>query len=691
MLLLSATFLAIMKTLLIILFFVFTAVVFAQNPPELAVMPMPSSIKPSAGEFVLPAKVTVSLSGAKDKRLDRAANRFLTALAKKTAVPVTAKAGKSEAATVVVHIDHASKQVQEVGDDESYTVEITPSSIRIHAPTTLGAMYGLQTLLQTIQPGRNGFTAPSVTIEDHPRFPWRGLLIDACRHWMPVEVIKRNLDSMAAVKMNVLHWHLSEYQGFRVESKVFPKLHELGSDGLYYTQADIRDIVDYAADRGIRVVPEFDTPGHATAWFVGYPELASGPGPYQIEREFGIFDPAMDPTRDSTYKFLDKFVGEISKLFPDAYWHIGGDEVNGKEWDANPKIQAFMKANNLKNNDALQAHFNKRLEEILRRHKKKMVGWDEIFTPDLPKTIVVQSWRGPKSLAATAKLGYDSLLSNGYYLDMVYPAAQYYAVDPFAGEAAALSNDERKHMLGGEACMWSEMVTPESIDSRVWPNAIAIAERLWSPPETRDLDSMYRRLIVTSQLLGMEGATHESAYLPMLERLAGTNVAALKILADVVEPTKEYSRVARTPRTYNTLTPLNRLPDAARPESMMALGFSTMVNHIIAGAALPVERQTVRLLLTAWRDNHERLASTLENSALLKEDVAISQNLGHVGTTGLAALEFLEGRGTPSDGWVNSEVAFLTEAAKPNAELLLRVAAPVQMLVQAAGKLPGTK
>jgi hexosaminidase len=673
-----------MRHLAAVIFLCVAAITCWAQSAELNVLPLPASASRSNSEFLVPPRVEIALNGAKDARLNRAADRFVTALAKKTAIPFAMKPGKAKGGTITVHIDRASNAFPELGEDESYKLAVTPAEIRIDAPTTLGAMHGLQTLLQLVHAGPNGIAAPAVTVEDRPRFPWRGLMIDACRHWMPVEIIKRELDAMEQVKMNVLHWHLSENQGFRVESKVFPKLQELGSDGFYYTQADIRDIVNYANDRGIRVVPEFDTPGHATAWFVGYPELGSGPGPYQIEREFGIFDPAMDPTKESTYKFLDKFVGEIGALFPDAYWHIGGDEVNGKEWNANPKIKEFMAAHNLKDNDALQAYFNKRLEEILRKHKKKMVGWDEIFTPDLPKTIVVQSWRGPKSLAETARQGYDSLLSHGYYLDMLYPAAQFYGVDPFDGEAAALSADERKHVLGGEACMWAELITPETIDSRVWPNAAAVAERLWSPPESKDLGSMYRRLTAVSQQLGLLGTTHESSYLPMLERLAGPNAAALKILADVVEPTKEYSRVSQEGK-YNAFTPLNRLPDAARPESFTALAFGKMVDNIIAGTAQPVERNTARLLLTAWRDNHVRLAPTLNQNALLKEDVPISENLSAVGVIGLEALDMLEGRGTAVESWRAQQTALLSQFAKPNAELLLKVVAPVEKLVAAAG------
>jgi len=180
-------------------------------------------------------------------------------------------------------------------------------------------------------------------------------------------------------------------------------------------QAEIRDLVAYAHDRGVRVMPEFDTPGHSRSWFVGYPELASGPGPYKIDPEGP--DSVTDPVQEGTYKFLDKFVDEMGKLFPDAYFHIGGDEVDGKHWDANSTIQAFIHAHGMKNNQDLQAYFNQRLQKILTKHRKLMIGWDEILHPELPKTIVIQSWRGQESLATAAKQGYSGLLSFGYYLD----------------------------------------------------------------------------------------------------------------------------------------------------------------------------------------------------------------------------------------------------------------------------------
>jgi hexosaminidase len=480
-------------------------------------MPMPASVQTSAGQLPITQSFSVAVTGAHDASLDLEIQRFQTQLSKQTGIPLRPKPGT--APTLTIHADHGRATVQKLGEDESYELTVSDSAASLDAPTTLGVLRGLQTFLQLVQITPTGFAVAAVAIKDQPRFPWRGLLIDVSRHFIPIDVLKRNIDGMAAVKMNVLHWHLSDDQGFRAESKKFPKLTGMGSDGQFYTQEEIRDFIAYAHQRGIRVLPEFDMPGHSRSWFLGYPELASGPGPYSLEG--GGIDPIMDPTRESTYKFLGKFIAEMAKLFPDAYFHIGGDEVNGKQWDANPKIQEFMRAHGMKNNQDLQAYFNQRLQKILAKNHKIMVGWDEILHPDLPKTIVVQSWRGQASLAAAAKQGYSGLLSYGYYLDLMWPAARHYAIDPMADAAATLTPEEKSRILGGESCQWAEWVTPENIDSHIWPRNAAIAERLWSPQSVTDVASMYARLNAVSLDLEWLGLRHRSARYEMLHRMAG--------------------------------------------------------------------------------------------------------------------------------------------------------------------------
>src|SRR4029077_5710015 len=250
--------------------------------------------------------------------------------------------------SLLIHLEHGRQEVQSLGEDESYELTIGESGAKLNASNPLGILHGLQTFLQLVEITANGFAVPVVTIKDQPRFAWRGLLIDVGRHFIPLDVLKRNLDGMAAVKMNVLHLHLYDNEGFRLESKRFPRLQEAGSDGLYYTQDEIHEFVAYAHDRGIRIVPEFEMPGHSRSLFAGYPELASGPGPYKVEP--GGVDAVMDPTREETYKFIDKFVTEMATLFPDEYFHIGGGEVNGSQWVANPKIQAFIHSHGMKTN-----------------------------------------------------------------------------------------------------------------------------------------------------------------------------------------------------------------------------------------------------------------------------------------------------------------------------------------------------
>jgi hexosaminidase len=583
-------------------------------------------------------------------------------------------------AVLEIHCDGPSTETQSATENESYMLMVTPRGARLTAPTRYGILHGMETFLQLLETGQQGFQIRSVTVQDHPRFPWRGLLIDACRHWMPVEVIKRNLDAMAVVKLNVLHWHLSEDQAFRVECKAFPRLHNLGSDGDYYTQNQVREIVAYARDRGIRVLPEFDVPGHTTAWFVGYPELASAPGPYELQRGWGVFDPAMNPANEGVYRFLDTFVGEMGSLFPDPYFHIGGDEVNGKQWNSNPEIVAFKRGNALKDNRDLQAYFNRRLSVILRKHGKKLVGWDEILEPDLPADIVIQSWRGQKSLAEAVGKGYSGVLSSGYYLDHILPASSHYQVDPIDKEAGDLSDEAKARILGGEACMWSEFVTPENIDSRIWPRAAAIAERLWSPAHVNDIGDMYRRLEVMSQRLEWAGVTHRSSYDEMLRRLTmSESVETLRSLADVLEPVKLYERLRS--RTYTRHTPLHRLVDAVRPESDKTREFSSMVDMMLSDSEMRQHRDEIQTKLREWAGLHEKLKPVLQRSFLLREIEPLSEHLSAASRLGLSALAAIQNRGKFL--LLPEQTDVLNHAGEARAELLIMVVPAIRKLVEA--------
>jgi hexosaminidase len=669
-------------SLIAVLFSFLASFAAAQTQPQLNLMPMPASVQQGTGQLAINQSFSVAVTGSRDGSLDGAVQRFTTQLSRQTGIPFRPKPGATPA--LQIHADHGREAVQKLGEDESYELTVADSGAKLTAPTSLGVLRGLQTFLQLVQITPTGFAAPAVTIKDQPRFPWRGLLIDVSRHFIPIDVLKRNIDGMAAVKMNVLHWHLSDDQGFRVESKKFPKLTQAGSDGMFYTQDEIREFIAYAHDRGIGVMPEFDMPGHSRSWFLGYPELSSGAGPYTLEG--GGIDPIMDPTRESTYKFLEKFIAEMAKLFPDPYFHIGGDEVDGKQWDANPKIQEFIKAHGMKNDQDLQAYFNQRLEKIVAKNHKTMVGWDEILHPDLPKTIVVQSWRGQASLAAAAKQGYRGLLSYGYYLDLMWPAARHYAVDPMADAAATLTPEEKKLILGGESCQWAEWVTPENIDSHIWPRNAVIAERLWSPQEVKDVASMYRRMNAVSYDLEWLGLTHNSARTHMWQRMAGNaDISALRVLADVIEPVKDYNRWSDEKGPIDFHAPLSRMIDAVNPESDTARQFSDLVQTFVqSGYKDQAAEGQIRGYLTTWRDNDARLHPVLEQSFFLQEDVPLSQNLSALGGAGLQALDYLDKGQTAPDAWKMQQFALIEQAKTRQADMLLMMVAPVQQLVEAS-------
>ena len=652
-------------------------------------MPQPAHLSVQAGALELTPQFTASEDKFHDARLDGAVSRLLKRVKLQTGLQI-ANTASSGSATLTVTVDGAGEAIQSDDEVESYTLDVISTGAHLHAATVVGAIHGLETFYQLIQPAGPEFVVPAVSIQDSPRFRWRGLMIDVSRHYQPLDVIRRTLDGMSAVKMNVFHWHLSDDQGFRIESKVFPKLAELGSDGDYYTQDQVKEIIAYARDRGIRVVPEFDIPGHAQAWLVGYPELASAPGtdgkgkgqgPYAIEREYGIFDPVLDPTQESTYKFLDKFLGEMTALFPDHYFHIGGDEVDPTQWKQSSSIQAFARERHLGTPDDLQAYFNQRLLPIVQKHGKKMVGWDEIFAPGLDKDAVVQSWRGFDSLAASAKAGYTGILSAGYYLDHIEPAGKLYLVDPVPA-GSDLTPDQSARILGGEVCMWSEHVSPRSIDSRIWPRTAAVAERLWSAQGVRDVDDMYRRLWVESLRLEDAGLLHLAAEDISLRKLAGTeDIAALGVLADVLQPVGFDERYEL--QHTSQLTPMNHLIDAVRPDPPSLHETRLLVNQFLKD---PAGNEAARTQLAAWFQQWVDAAPEAEQlmtTPLLAPAVPRAQQLGQLGATGLEALDYLSKKQSAPSDWKQSKLTLLDEAKKPVGMVRFTVLDALKQLVNA--------
>ena len=620
------------RIILIITIGLFSQFVASQNAlsEKYNLMPWPQEIQENNSKFSINEALTVAILGNDSKgRVQKATTKFLRRLADRTGVFInTGFPTKNNTASIKIDFQTVSDLT--INQDESYNLDIKNKEVLIQAKTDVGALRALETLLQLTTYSNTENYFPGVTIQDTPRFVWRGLLIDVARHFQPVSVIKRNLDAMAAVKLNVFHWHLTDDQGFRVESNTYPKLQELASDGLYYTHAQIKDVVQYASDLGIRVIPEFDVPGHASAFLTAYPELGSKDNyTYSIERYAGVFDPTLNPIKEETYVFLEKLFTEIAPLFPDEYFHIGGDENEGKHWTENKEITAFKKKNNLKTNHDLQTFFNIRLEKILKKLDKKLMGWDEIMTPTMPKTAVIHSWRGTheglksSTLIEAAKKGYSTVLSNGYYIDRMLSVKHHYTVDPIGD--AVLTKAERKRILGAETTMWSELVTPLTIDSRIWPRTAAIAERYWSAKEVTDVDNMQRRLQKVSLQLEELGITHIRNKDVILRNMTkGKDITSLITLSNICEPLKVYSR-NKGGTEYKSFSPFTLFADACVADAKDAVAFNKNVTQYLKDKNSDASF-IINEYLAKWTENHKAFQK-ISNNSILQPLKPLSQNL----------------------------------------------------------------
>ncbi len=649
-------------------------------------MPVPAEMRWGQGRLSLKTPLRLQLEASADPTVAAAARRSLLRLQ-----------GPAEPATgPLLQIRYGRVGSPELFEEERYSLRVTPMGVAIDAPTSLGVLRALATLEQLVVTEKRQSYLPEVDIQDQPRFAWRGLLMDAARHFLPISVIKRNIDGMAAVKLNVLHWHLTDDQGFRVESKVLPRLHQVGGADGYYTQAEVKEVLAYAAARGIRVLPEFDVPSHTTSWIAAYPRLASNDSIYGVYRSFRTSNIAIDPTRETTYTFLDSLFTEMTALFPDPYFHIGGDENDGRQWRRSARISAFMRERGMVKADGktvdkhqLTTYFNRRVLAILQKHGKIMVGWDEILGPDLPKEIVIQSWRGKKWLDDAVKQGHPAILSEGYYLDLNYPAASHYLPDPLPANTT-LTPAQQKLVLGGEAAMWDEFADSVMVESRIWPRAAVVAERLWSPQATtQDVPDMYRRLGHISTFLETLNLRHRSAPKLLLAQMAGTgNIAPLRTLAEVVEPVKEYKRHFQG-MVYTPQTPLNRLVDAAPAESEVARRFGVLVDSVLLTDSRkpPLSTVSLQLLLRLraqllqWQANDQQFQLLLVLNPDLREYAPLSTQLTSVAKVLLERINQLQTNQLPSAAWLTAARATLTAAQAPAGQAELAIIPAARRLV----------
>lgn len=508
------------------------------------ITPMPLELTQKADTFNL-SKSVVFVANNPD--VEKVASYFATKLKVSTGYPFSIEKEKP----AVDYINLTITPDISV-NDEGYLLDITSKGIDIQAKTPQGLFYGMQTVMQLLPaeaeshiPVKNiAWNVPAVTVKDEPRFKYRGMHLDVCRHFVDVDFIKKQLDILAMFKINKFHWHLTEDQGWRIEIKKYPKLMEMSSvrtegEGnkygpYYYTQEQVKDIVAYAKDRFIEVIPEIELPGHAVAALHAYPELSCTGKPVEVRNYWGVSNDVFCAGNDSVFQFLEDVFAEVIPLFESDYIHIGGDEAPKSRWEVCPKCQARIKELGLKADKdhsaegKLQSYFVQRIEKFLLKHNKKMIGWDEILEGGLAPSATVMSWRGEEGGIASANMGHDVIMTPGnwMYLDKyqgdskLLPVTiggfltleKVYGYDPVPEKIA---EDKKHHILGAQTNVWTEYkYNGDDMEHDIYPRVIALAELTWTPKEKKDYKDFERRIENQRVRLDMHGINY---YIPVPE------------------------------------------------------------------------------------------------------------------------------------------------------------------------------
>lgn len=490
------------------------------------VIPVPRSAVPTEDSFRITEKTWVEAT----PEFSSVVERQLAALRNTTRLPLGMLAAEDGSRIVI----SANRSLPA----EGYTLRVTAEGVTIEAATEAGVFYAFQTLRQLLPPEIESETptdeiswaVPGVAIEDAPRFPYRGMHLDVGRHFFAVPVIKRYIDTMSRFKFNRFHWHLTEDQGWRVQIDAYPRLTEVGAwrdespvetdedrfigDGIphggFYTKAEVREIVAYAEERYVTIVPEIELPGHATAALASYPELGCTEERLEVSTRWGIHDSILCP-KEETFEFLEAVLTEVMALFPSEYIHIGGDEVPKRQWEESALAQAVMRREGLEDEDELQSWFVRRIEDHLRTNGRRLIGWDEILEGGLAPDATVMSWRGTEGGIAAARQGHDVVMTpvEHAYFDFYQadaaseplamnwagfpiPLETVYAFEPIP---AVLTEDQSGHILGAQGNVWTEYIkTPEHLEYMAYPRALAMAEVTWSPRSARDWEDFVDRL-----------------------------------------------------------------------------------------------------------------------------------------------------------------------------------------------------
>ena len=685
---------------------------------EAALMPLPVSATVNAAEgqaLAITGRFAVRFEGFSDARLQRAVSRFQTDI---NALTGAAPTSDGPALVIAVSADPAAGTLEA---KEAYSLKVTEGGVHLTAAGQDGVLRGLATLRQLVQPQGAGFVLPYAQIEDSPRFPWRGLMVDTARHFVELDTLKRQIDAMERVKLNVLHFHFSDNEGFRIESLRYPRLTEVGARGQYYTQDQVRELVAYAADRGVRVVPEIDFPAHTGAIMMSYPELAAMP--VDPNNRLAMFGAAVDPTKPTTYAFIKGLLEEMSGLFPDAYFHVGGDEVEATAWNRNPDIVAFMADKGYADTVALQDHFFKEVNDIVRGLGKTTMGGEEVADQPIDDSVVVQAWRSSEAVSHITGQNNRAVVSAGYYLDLLWAGVDHYSRDPLDVDATPpdspekiigpkpehpLSADQKNLVLGAEAALWAETVTDEMVDHRFWPRAALLAERFWSSQTVTNPQDAMRRAVVVQEGLRVQGLQDQAQRQRMAARLAPHDVEAVLTLADATVPVRNMGRLAEVFAALRERRPL-RLPsltapvDIANADSLDVYRMSVWADAFARGD--PSAAAPLRAALEKYRDNHPRFVAAAQGVDSLEQAIPISEEVARFAATALEAVD-LKARGVrPVGGWTanartmlakqaevvaasSSSMKIITGVPQPPALLLIGLAPVLEILVDSLDPRP---
>ena len=505
---------------------------------EIAIIPQPVKVVTNAGNFILPKNVTIQSPAGNDFK------ETVAFLKNKLSAATGVSVMNAAASTATIKLLLNKKQNEVIGK-EGYHLVVSPKNIMIEANEPAGLFYGVQTLIQlfpkeieSTTPVKNiKWQAPCVDITDYPRFGWRGLMFDVARHFFTKEDVKKYIDQMVRYKYNLLHLHLTDDEGWRIEIKSLPKLTEVGAwnvkkvgyfgtfavprpdeprnYGGFYTQDDIKEIVQYAKERFVNILPEIDVPGHSLAAIAAYPDLSCSGGAKNIgvasgesikdwDTHTALYDDNLCPANENVYAFLDKVLTEVAQLFPFQYIHMGGDETFKTFWESSDAVKALMKRENLKNMEEVQSYFEKRVEKIVESKGKKFMGWDEILEGGLAPDAVVMSWRGMEGGIQAAKMKHDVVMSPTTFTYIDYMQGDP-AIEPRIYATLRLNKTyqfepvpegvDPKYILGGQANLWTEQVyNMRHAEYMTWPRAFAVAEDVWSPKASKNWDNFTKRV-----------------------------------------------------------------------------------------------------------------------------------------------------------------------------------------------------